>query len=186
MGLVAYLDEGRAAAKPRRSTRRTLRLEVAATADSGSAAALVIHDLSPTGLLVETEEALAVGQKLSVELPEVGRFPAEAVWSSGRFVGCRFEETLSQGAISAALLRGDRPGVPREAASPAPVQELQARVQRQLTQGQGADVLPAEATSQPMAEYDRLPLHTRGRILLGLGGVSAGLWAAILWGAGVI
>ncbi|WP_294171799.1 PilZ domain-containing protein [uncultured Sphingomonas sp.] len=184
MGLVAYLDDGRAAARPRRSTRRTLRLEVAATAGSGSAA-MVIHDLSPTGLLIETDEALAVGQKLSVELPEVGKFPAEAVWSSGRFVGCRFDETLPQAAISAALLRSDRPGVRPEAASPAPVQELQARVQRQLAYT-GGEKAAAEAVGEPLAEYDRLPLHVRGRIMVGLAAGSGAIWAVLLWGVGVI
>jgi hypothetical protein len=182
VGLVAYLDEARAAT-PRRSTRRTLRLEVAATADGGSAA-LVIHDLSPTGLLVETDEVLAVGQKLSVELPEVGKFPAEAVWSSGRFVGCRFDETLPQAAISAALLRSDRPGARTETASPAPVQELQARVQRQLAHAGGEQA--AEAVSEPLAEYDRLPLHVRGRIMVGLAAGSGAIWGVLLWGVGVI
>nr|WP_294170184.1 PilZ domain-containing protein [uncultured Sphingomonas sp.] len=187
MGLVAYLDDSRAATQPRRSTRRTLRLEVAGTAGSQSRSAMVIHDLSPTGLLIETEEPLGVGQKLAVELPEVGSFPAEAVWSSGRFVGCKFDETLPQAAISAALLRSDRPGfeMAAEARSPAPVQELQARVQRQLTQVHGQGVAP-DATSEPLAEYDRLPLHTRGRIMVGLAAGSGAIWAVLLWGVGVI
>jgi hypothetical protein len=183
VGLVAYLDEGRAA-QPRRSTRRTLRLEIAATAGSGGSAAMVIHDLSPSGLLLETDEALAVGQKLSVELPEVGKFPAEAVWSSGRFVGCRFDETLPQAAISAALLRSERPQVEGrgEAASAAPVQDLQARVQRQLTQGRG-EAVAAEVAAN---DDDRLPVHVRGRIMVGLAAGSGAMWAVLLWGVGLI
>lgn len=188
MGLVAYLDEVRAS-QPRRSNRRTLRLEVAGTAGSDSAAAMVIHDLSQTGLLIETDEMLAVGQKLRVELPEVGEFPAEAVWSSGRFVGCKFDEILPQAAISAALLRSDRPGEPArgEAASVAPVQELQARVQRQLTEARGKPAAaPAVAAPQPLAEYELLPLHTRGRIMVGLAAGSGAIWAVVLWGVGLI
>jgi len=187
VGLVAHIDEGRAAASSRGSTRRTVRLEVVGTTDNVYPAAMIVHDLSLTGLLIETGATIAVGQKLAVELPEVGSFAAEAVWSSGHYVGCKFEEVLSQAAISAALLRGDWPGFeyPAGVANSGAVQELQARVQCQLTQGR-AQIAAADTAAESAAEYNRLPLHVRGRILLSLCGVSAGSWALILWGVGVI
>src|SRR4029450_4627975 len=71
----------------------------------GTGSDVRIHDVSETGLLIETAAELAVFDDLEIELPEVGFTPALVVWTSGRFYGCQFKERISQAAISAALLR---------------------------------------------------------------------------------
>ena len=96
----------------RSAARRILRLEVAArTSDETSA---LIHNLSETGLLLETSVGLQVGEALQVELPHAGVTRALVVWSQGRFVGCEFFSPISKAAVSAALLR-----TPIERAQPA-------------------------------------------------------------------
>ena len=66
---------------------------------------MTIHDISNTGLLLESAAVLAEGQKFDVELPEVGRTRATVVWASARYYGCRFLSPVPKAAISAALLR---------------------------------------------------------------------------------
>ena len=92
----------------RYAPRRTLTL-ASVLQDSGASA--VIHDLSVTGLSLETSDPLAVGEKLLVDLPLRGATCATVVWRDGSLFGCEFEESVSPAAISAALLRaspGDR------------------------------------------------------------------------------
>jgi len=66
---------------------------------------VTIHDISNTGLLLETGASLAERQKFDVELPEIGVTQATVVWASARYFGCRFNAPVSRAAVSAALLR---------------------------------------------------------------------------------
>ncbi len=105
MSLVAYLDPTDSTSNRRASPRRTLRLQALGTTSSQSAAPVVIHDLSRTGLLLETSAELAAGERIDVELPEAGAAQAKVVWSSGRFFGCKFERPIPPAALSSAILR---------------------------------------------------------------------------------
>jgi hypothetical protein len=149
----------------------------------------MIHDLSSTGLLVQTDDPPAIGERLHVVLPEQGRFPAKVVWSSGRFVGCKFDRPLPRAALSAALLRGVLPSAKQQtdpAGASSPALALQQRVKK-LVDGP-AEASDVEAAFEQQVDHadHRLPLHVRGRILVGLGAVSAGTWLLVLWGTGLI
>jgi hypothetical protein len=100
MSLAAQL-ETRVDRSRRGATRRSLRL---AAEVPGFETGVTIHNLSVTGMLIETSEELAAGESLLVEIPERGATPATVVWNSGRFFGCQFEERISSASISAALL----------------------------------------------------------------------------------
>jgi hypothetical protein len=108
----------------RTAARRTLSLgSVLAT----TGAEVIIHDLSISGLLIETSGELSMGENLLVEVPERGPTAATVMWTSGRFFGCAFDKRLPVAAVSAALLRN--PIIPRqeltpEAAAPAPVADI--------------------------------------------------------------
>ena len=67
---------------------------------------VTIHNLSSTGMLIETQARLCSFDNLEVDLPVAGVTRASVVWSSGRFYGCKFKQPLSKSMISAALLRG--------------------------------------------------------------------------------
>jgi hypothetical protein len=84
--------------------RHHLSLRAQASID-GSGARVVIHNLSTTGLLIEADLALEVGDVIDVDLPEAGTTRAEVLWRSEDFYGCEFINTLSTGVVSAARLR---------------------------------------------------------------------------------
>ena len=72
---------------------------------AGSGEEVVIHDLSPGGILVETSASLRRGARLEVDLPELGATQAKVVWNSGDYFGCQFDKPIPKAALSAALLR---------------------------------------------------------------------------------
>ncbi|WP_152569519.1 MULTISPECIES: PilZ domain-containing protein [Sphingomonas] len=143
----------------RYASRRALRLG-ATLADRG--VEVTIHDLSPTGLLIETAERLAPGETLFVDLPERGPTAASVAWHSGRFYGCEFELSIPAAAVSAALLRSPaaKPAATDDGFDITRLQELAAQVEAYAP------------------EDDRYALRTRGTVLIALMVVS---WSAILW-----
>jgi hypothetical protein len=72
---------------------------------AGSGAEVMIHDLSVTGLLIETSQDLIGGEVLQVEIPGHGPTLAKVIWQSDNFFGCAFENGIPASAVSAALLR---------------------------------------------------------------------------------
>lgn len=88
-----------------RAQRRNLRLEVAGELN-GSRANVTVHNISESGLLVETDQPLPVGEWFNLTLPEAGNVEAEVIWVSGALHGCRFAAPLGRAALSASQLRG--------------------------------------------------------------------------------
>ena len=86
----------------RYAVRRPLRL---ATTVGASSADATIHDLSSTGMLLETAEEVALNDLLFVEIPSFGHVAATVVWSDGRFFGCKFDQPLSAAAVNGVVLR---------------------------------------------------------------------------------
>ena len=122
---------------------------------------VVIHDLSASGILIQTGAALKTAQALEVELPEIGAAVAKVVWRSGDYFGCQFEKRIPKAALSAALLRN-----PFEQAAQTPPA---------IMPGQESEAVAA-------AKDDRAPFAVRMRVILG---TSILLWALILWALGV-
>lgn len=104
MTFAARFDD--AAADRRDNGRRTLRLGVTG-AFAGGGGAVTVHNISSTGLLIETAIPLAEGETFAVDLPEAGEQNAEVVWASAPMFGCRFRIPLSPAALSAAQLRSE-------------------------------------------------------------------------------
>jgi len=142
------------AANRRGWTRRSLSL---VSSLQGTGADVTIHDVSPTGLLIETPAQLAVFDDLEIELPEAGFTSALVVWNSGRFYGCQFKARISQAAVSAALLRSP----PARADD----QELPT---------------PLDSEIEENSEEGKAPLGVRLRVILGSAIL---LWALIIWAA---
>lgn len=89
-----------------RAHRRTLLLEALGATASGDSASVTVHNISQTGLLLDSDAELAVGDTIELDLPEAEIVEARVVWTSGRFAGCQFLVPLSSAALSAAQLRG--------------------------------------------------------------------------------
>ncbi|MEL6876615.1 MAG: helix-turn-helix domain-containing protein, partial [Pseudomonadota bacterium] len=88
---------------------RELRLETSGVLPGGVSANVTVHNISATGLLLETGLPIESGETLAVELPQIGEVAAEVVWVSGSLVGCAFAQALSPAALAAAELRADVP-----------------------------------------------------------------------------
>ena len=108
--------------KPRDARRRLL-LETQGTFASGSESGVSVHNLSRTGILLETSVSLEIGEIFELTLPEAGATRARVVWASDRLYGCAFDSALSEAVLSASQLRSavqGHAGVLPEAPKPAP------------------------------------------------------------------
>lgn len=103
MVIAAYFEETKGAGKPR-DPRRKLSLKANSARASGEAASVSIHDISASGLLLESKVALVVDEKIDIDLPHAGVTSAKVIWNSGDLFGCRFDAPISTATLSAAQL----------------------------------------------------------------------------------
>jgi len=122
MAIKAHLQAEKSAdSGARTSPRRALRLATSGRLGDGAAANVTIHNLSAAGLLLETALALAVGEELTLDLPEAGPVDAVIVWRSEQLYGCAFAEALGSAALAAAELKS----LPSAAQAPLPLARAQ-------------------------------------------------------------
>ena len=139
MVLLAHLESSAVQPNRRGSDRHILKLRVPGSTQSEVAVVVLIHDLSRTGLLIETSANLAVGADLEIDLPETGACLARVVWNGGHYFGCQFHEPISKGGLSAALLKSPTEAHPSDG-----------------------------AYGESWAEEERFSLRTRAGIIIGL------------------
>ena len=84
-----------------RAARRQLLLESEGFTAAGQTARVLIHNVSATGLLIESAVALAEAERIVIALPQAGKTSAQVVWTSESFYGCRFETPVPASALSA-------------------------------------------------------------------------------------
>lgn len=114
MSLTAHFQS----AETNRAARRTLLLEADGVTAQGPAS-VTIHNVSLTGMLLETAVRLNEGEAIDVDLPEAGPRTTTVVWSDGMFHGCKFNAPISPAALSAIELRSEAPPAPAPAPAPA-------------------------------------------------------------------
>lgn len=134
MAIHAILQPPEGAGTQRTAPRLHLRLETAGEVEKGGQTAVVIHNLSASGLLIETQSPLETGQKIRIDLPETAPVSATVVWQSFPLFGCRFDHLLPRAVISAIQLRNPLPTdfdpVAQPLASPFEHEPLAARIFR--------------------------------------------------------
>ena len=106
MPIPAHFDTTSTSDATPRDARRRLLLEAQGVTAAGDASPVLVHNISTTGLLLESAQALAPGERIEIELPQAGATAAEVVWSSGNLFGCRFDAPVGSATLSAAQLRG--------------------------------------------------------------------------------
>lgn len=104
MPIDAILESSESPENQRGARRLHIRIEAAGELEQGGQTSVTIHNLSASGILIETQSALEVGQKIRIELPETSPVPATVVWKSSPLFGCRFDHILSRAVLSAAQL----------------------------------------------------------------------------------
>lgn len=72
------------------------------TAD-GARFDIVVSDLTRDGCRLHTDAALTPGAIVNVGLAHIGLTPAQIVWHGSAGYGCRFDQALPRGAVSAAF-----------------------------------------------------------------------------------
>lgn len=107
MAIPAHFEDKPGNTTGRRAARRQLRLEASALTLQSQPAQVLIHNVSTSGLLIESQATLRSTESFDVLLPEVGPTTAFVVWSSANLYGCRFAEPLSTRALNALQLRSD-------------------------------------------------------------------------------
>lgn len=105
--LAHFADEPRSGDEQRGFARRSLRLDVPGEIASSGEVAVTIHDLSLTGVLIQTSAPLGAGESFWLELPVAGSAEAVIMWTSGDFYGCQFKAPISPAGLSATLLKGE-------------------------------------------------------------------------------
>ena len=181
----------------RGSARRTVRLQsIAASHETAAKWNVQIHDLSTTGFLMEADASFVLGEGINLQVAETIA-DAQVVWTSGRFVGCRFISNLSKSQLSAAFLKSepnnqsktnleDRLRDTRERVAQA-ARDIEA-IGRELTvvattqdaASQAAvDVAKDSERSLAQNEEKRFPLYIRGWFIFV---ISIILWALVLAG----
>lgn len=147
MAITAHLEVSDAIADSRSSPRRALRFETLGARSTGDGQAVLVHNASATGLLLESKTQLAIGETIDIDLPQAGITPAQVVWTSGVLYGCRFEAPITAATLAAAQLRSDAPIEARALPPVAHVPESfgsrfrRLRKQKRLTLAQLGDIL---------------------------------------------
>ncbi len=115
MVIAAHFEAPAESVGKNRSNRRHLLLEVVGALASGGDAAVVIHNVSASGLLLETQTLLRESERLEIDLPDAGPTSARVIWASGSFYGCQFDAPLPLGLLSALELRSAAQPLPAAA-----------------------------------------------------------------------
>lgn len=105
MAITGYFLPSAPGADRRQDSRRKLSLLARGAQHDGTGIAVRIHNISGTGLLLESDVKLAAGDRIEIELPHAGDITAVVIWASGRHFGCQFEGPVSPATLSAVELK---------------------------------------------------------------------------------
>ena len=162
MAIPAFIEKAAASDGKARSARRKLRLQLHGTKASGGDLNVSVHNISATGLLLEGDVALTLGDGIDIVLPHAGATRAKVIWASDSLYGCQFDTPISSATLSAAQLRAvvgadrDEDVVPGEPAIESFGTRLhRLRTARRLTQVQIAAELGVSEQSISAWEQDK-------------------------------
>lgn len=145
-----------------RANRRRLLLKTQGALETGLSTQVLVHNVSATGLLLETADEMEIAETIDLSLPETGVVRASVVWASGRFYGCAFETPLSPAVLSAVQLRGAVQGADAESPSPVPP---------------GPAVIGGESLGERLHRLRKLRGLTQGELAAQLGVSKPTVWA---------
>lgn len=162
MPMTVYLNDTPGSTGKGRASRRQLRLPLHGSKATGAEIEALVHNISATGMLVESKAPLEIGEVIEVNLPHSGKTAAKVIWTSGDLSGCQFDMSISPATLSAAQLRSvvgpdtqapdDQPTAAAESFG-GRLQRL--RTAKQLTQGQLASRLGVSEPSISAWELDK-------------------------------
>lgn len=162
MAIPAFIEKETHSGGKARSARRKLRLQLHGTMAGGGDVKVSVHNISATGLLLEGDVTLSLGDGIDIVLPHAGATRAKVIWASDGLYGCQFETPISPATLSAAQLRAvvgadrDEDRVPGEPTIESFGNRLhRLRTARRLTQAQIATELEVSEQSISAWEQDK-------------------------------
>jgi transcriptional regulator with XRE-family HTH domain len=162
MAISGYLETTASPIGKRDGARYKLRLQAQGADAAGTEMEILIHNISATGLLVESSSRLSVGEQIAISLPHSGVTTARVIWTSGSLHGCQFAVPVSAATLSAAQLRsvvingageGDESHARPDESFGDRLQRL--RTERGITQAQLAEFLNISEPSISAWEQDK-------------------------------
>ena len=78
----------------KRPPRVDTRIETFLTDSDGNRMPVVVIDISQAGCRLETSAMLRIGEKVQIEVPKYGTFPAQVRWALGNEAGAVFLEPV--------------------------------------------------------------------------------------------
>lgn len=78
----------------KRAPRVDTRFNAALIDSDGNSIPVVVIDISREGCRLETEDTLKIGEKVELQVPKYGNFPAQIRWALGKEAGAVFLEPV--------------------------------------------------------------------------------------------
>ena len=78
----------------KRAPRVDTKFKAKLTDSDGNVVPVTVVDLSREGCRLETAEMLEIGEKVQIEVPKYGNFPAQIRWALGNEAGAVFLEPV--------------------------------------------------------------------------------------------
>ena len=78
----------------KRAPRVDTRFKATLTDSDGHVVPVTVMDLSREGCRLETDGSLKIGEKVQIEVPKHGKFPAQIRWALGNEAGAVFLEPV--------------------------------------------------------------------------------------------
>lgn len=78
----------------KRAPRVDTRFHASLIDSDGNKAEVVVIDISKEGCRLETEGMLKIGEKVQLQVPKYGNFPAQIRWAIGNQAGAVFLEPI--------------------------------------------------------------------------------------------
>jgi hypothetical protein len=79
----------------KRAPRVDTRYEASLTDSDGGKIRIVVTDISRSGCRMETDGTLEIGEKVQIEVPRYGTYPAQIRWVLGNEAGAVFLEPVT-------------------------------------------------------------------------------------------
>ncbi|WP_296722703.1 PilZ domain-containing protein [Erythrobacter sp.] len=139
---------------------------------------VTVHDVSVSGILLETEQRLAAGVQIVFAFPDSFRCEARIVWASNDFYGAEFTEGLSPADLTRIYAASQIVWPKFKDEEPSDFADL--RQDPDIVDTPPSDALEHDRDPRTVDDADKLPLPTRLKIIFGMASLS---WAII--GGGV-
>src|SRR3546814_17779429 len=91
MAMTVYLNEVPRSAGKGRASRRQLRLPLHGSKATGAEIEALVHNISTTGMPVESGAPLEHGEAIEVNLPHSGTTAQKVIWNTGRLARATFK-----------------------------------------------------------------------------------------------